>query len=407
MDATVQCCVAGGGPAGVMVGYLLARAGIRTLILEKHKDFLRDFRGDTVHASTLEVIYELGLLDEFLKRPHQELREIRGRIGGVEVRLADLTHLPTHCRFIALMPQWDFLNFLTEQGKKFPAFQLLMEAEVAGMIEKDGRIVGVEADTEQGRLKVKADLVIAADGRNSNVRKLAGLEVEDLGAPIDVLWMRISKEAGDPRQVLGYFNRGRVLVMLDRGDYWQCAFLILKGQFDEIRAEGLPHFREEIAGIAPFLKDRVTDGEPASWDDVNLLSVRVDRLRRWWRPGLLCIGDSAHAMSPIGGVGINLAIQDAVAAANILAGPWKAGGIADKDLEAVQERRMFPAKATQAFQVFVHKRVLERVLGRDKPLSPPWPVRLLDRWALLRRIPARFLGLGVRPEHVRSGTVPE
>ena len=407
MDATVQCCVAGGGPAGVMVGYLLARAGIRTLILEKHKDFLRDFRGDTVHASTLEVIYELGLLDEFLKRPHQELREIRGRIGGVEVRLADLTHLPTHCRFIALMPQWDFLNFLTEQGKKFPAFQLLMEAEVAGVIEKDGRIVGVEADTEQGRLKVKADLVIAADGRNSNVRKLAGLEVEDLGAPIDVLWMRISKEAGDPRQVLGYFNRGRVLVMLDRGDYWQCAFLILKGQFDEIRAEGLPHFREEIAGIAPFLKDRVLDGEPASWDDVKLLSVRVDRLRRWWRPGLLCIGDSAHAMSPIGGVGINLAIQDAVAAANILAGPWKAGGITDKDLEAVQERRMFPAKATQAFQVFVHKRVLERVLGRDKPLSPPWPVRLLDRWALLRRIPARFLGLGVRPEHVRSGTVPE
>ena len=407
MDATVQCCVAGGGPAGVMVGYLLARAGIRTLILEKHKDFLRDFRGDTVHASTLEVIYELGLLDEFLKRPHQELREIRGRIGGVEVRLADLTHLPTHCRFIALMPQWDFLNFLTEQGKKFPAFQLLMEAEVTSLIEKDGRIVGVEADTEQGRLKVKADLVIAADGRNSNVRKLAGLEVEDLGAPIDVLWMRISKEAGDPRQVLGYFNRGRVLVMLDRGDYWQCAFLILKGQFDEIRAEGLPHFREEIAGIAPFLKDRVTDGEPASWDDVNLLSVRVDRLHRWWRPGLLCIGDSAHAMSPIGGVGINLAIQDAVAAANILAGPWKAGGIADKDLEAVQERRMFPAKATQAFQVFVHKRVLERVLGRDKPLSPPWPVRLLDHWALLRRIPARFLGLGVRPEHVRSGTVPE
>jgi len=407
MDATVQCCVAGGGPAGVMVGYLLARAGIRTLILEKHKDFLRDFRGDTVHASTLEVIYELGLLDEFLKRPHQELREIRGRIGGVEVRLADLTHLPTHCRFIALMPQWDFLNFLAEQGKKFPAFQLLMEAEVTSLIEKDGRIAGVEADTEQGRLKVKADLVIAADGRNSDVRKLAGLEVEDLGAPIDLLWMRISKKAGDPRQVLGYFNRGRVLVMLDRGDYWQCAFLILKGQFDEIRAEGLPHFREEIAGIAPFLKDRVTDGEPASWDDVKLLSVRVDRLRRWWRPGLLCIGDSAHAMSPIGGVGINLAIQDAVAAANILAGPWKAGGIADKDLEAVQERRMFPAKATQAFQVFVHKRVLERVLGRDKPLSPPWPVRLLDHWALLRRIPARFLGLGVRPEHVRSGTVPE
>ena len=407
MDATVQCCVAGGGPAGVMVGYLLARAGIRTLILEKHKDFLRDFRGDTVHASMLEVIYELGLLDEFLKRPHQELREIRGRIGGVEVRLADLTHLPTHCRFIALMPQWDFLNFLADEGKKFPAFQLLMEAEVTSLIEKDGRIAGVEADTEQGRLKVKADLVIAADGRNSNVRKLAGLEVEDLGAPIDVLWMRISKKAGDPRQVLGYFNRGRVLVMLDRGDYWQCAFLILKGQFDEIRAEGLPHFREEIAGIAPFLKDRVTDGEPASWDDVNLLSVRVDRLRRWWRPGLLCIGDSAHAMSPIGGVGINLAIQDAVAAANILAGPWKAGGITDKDLEAVQERRMFPAKATQAFQVFVHKRVLERVLGRDKPLSPPWPVRLLDRWALLRRIPARFLGLGVRPEHVRSGTVPE
>ena len=406
MDSSleVQCCVAGGGPAGMMLGLLLARAGVTTVVLEKHKDFLRDFRGDTVHPSTLEVLRELGLLDEFLKRPHQELRELRGRIGETEVRVADFSHTPTYCHFIAFMPQWDFLDFLSGHARNYPTFQLRMEAEVTNLIEEQGRITGVEALTPQGQLRVKTDLVIGADGRHSIVRKLAGLDVQDLTSPIDVLWMRLSKKPGDPAQTAGYFNFGRVLVMLDRGDYWQCAFLIRKGQFDEIRNKGLPHFREDVTKIAPFLKDRLAgDGaEIRSWSEVQFLSVRVDRLRRWFRPGLLCIGDSAHAMSPVGGVGINLAIQDAVAAANILSRPLKTGKLSENDLKAVEARRTFPTKVTQAFQVLVHKRVFDRLLGQDKPFSAPWPVRLLDSWPMLRRIPARLIGVGVRPEHVRD-----
>ena len=396
----VRCCVAGGGPAGVMVGFLLARAGIATLVLEKHRDFLRDFRGDTVHPSTLEVMAEVGLLDSLLAIRHQELREIRAQIGDTEIQLADFSHLPTRCRFLAFMPQWDFLDFLAAQARRYPEFQLRLEAEVKDVVEEQGRVTGVVVESPAGASRVAADLVIAADGRHSTVRARAGLEVQDLGAPIDVLWMRLSKRPQDPPQSLGRLSFGRLLVMLDRGDYWQCGYLIRKGRFDEVRARGIESFRGDLARVAPFLGDRL--GELGDWDDVKLLSVAVDRLRRWWKPGLLCIGDAAHAMSPIGGVGINLAIQDAVAAANILARPLLDGRLSTRHLEAVQRRRMFPTRVTQGIQVFLQERVLDRVLGRDEPMTAPWPLRLFNRWPWLRRIPPRVIGIGVRPEHVRS-----
>jgi 2-polyprenyl-6-methoxyphenol hydroxylase-like FAD-dependent oxidoreductase len=384
----------------MMAGLLLARAGIETLVLEKHKDFLRDFRGDTVHPSTLEVIHELGLLDDFLKLPHQEVREIRGRIGGTEVTVADFSHTPTHCHFIAFMPQWEFLNFLAEHARRHPTFQLKMEADVTALIEDNGRVAGVRANTPQGVLTVQAGLVIGADGRQSAIRTAAHLKVEDLGSPIDVLWMRLPRKPADPAQTLGYFNFGRVLVLLNRDDYWQCAFVIRKGEFDEIRSKGMPRFRQDVARMTPFLADRVD--EIHDWSQINLLTVRVDRLRQWWRAGLLCIGDSAHAMSPVGGVGINLAIQDAVAAANILTGPLKAGTLSIEHLRAVQRRRTFPTSVTQRIQILIQERVLKRVLGEDKPVAVPWPLRLFNTFPVLRRIPARAIGVGVRPEHVRT-----
>jgi 2-polyprenyl-6-methoxyphenol hydroxylase-like FAD-dependent oxidoreductase len=396
----VRCCVAGGGPAGVMVGFLLARAGVATLVLEKHRDFLRDFRGDTVHPSTLDVMAEVGLLDSLLAIRHQELREIHAQIGDTEIQLADFSHLPTRCRFLAFMPQWDFLDFLAAQARRYPEFQLRLEAEVKDIVEEQGRVTGVVVESPAGASRVAADLVIAADGRHSTVRARAGLEVQDLGAPIDVLWMRLSKRPQDPPQSLGRLSFGRLLVMLDRGDYWQCGYLIRKGRFDEVRARGIESFRGDLARVAPFLGDRL--GELGDWDDVKLLSVAVDRLKRWWKPGLLCIGDAAHAMSPIGGVGINLAIQDAVAAANVLARPLLDGRLSTRHLEAVQRRRMFPTRVTQGIQVFLQERVLDRVLGRDEPMTAPWPLRLFNRWPWLRRIPPRVIGIGVRPEHVRS-----
>jgi 2-polyprenyl-6-methoxyphenol hydroxylase-like FAD-dependent oxidoreductase len=383
-----------------MLGYLLARAGIETLVLEKHKDFLRDFRGDTVHPSTLEVMAELGLLDALLEIPHQELREIHGQIGDTDFALADFTHLPTRCRFLALMPQWDFLEFLTRQGRRFPTFHLQLEATVKDLVEKNGRIGGVRVESPGGSFEVAADLVVAADGRHSTVRERACLEVQSLGAPIDVLWMRLSKGPGDPQQSLGRLNYGRMLVMIDRGSYWQCGYVIRKGRFGELQTLGLEGFRNDVARVAPFLRDRLH--ELTDWDHVKLLSVAVDRLKHWWRPGLLCIGDAAHAMSPIGGVGINLAIQDAVAAANILAGPLLEGRLSDHHLQQVQRRRMFPTRATQAIQVTIQDRILTPVLAEDKPLEAPRPLLLFNRWPWLRRLPPRVIGLGIRPEHVHS-----
>jgi 2-polyprenyl-6-methoxyphenol hydroxylase-like FAD-dependent oxidoreductase len=402
-EMRVRCCVAGGGPAGMMLGYLLARAGVDVVVLEKHADFLRDFRGDTVHPSTLQIMHELGLLDEFLKRPHQELREIIGLIGDTRIVIGDFSGLRTACRFIALMPQWEFLNFLAEQGKRYPAFRVVMRAEVTDLIEENGAVVGLRATTPDGPLEVRADLVVGCDGRHSTVRERAGLAVRDLGAPIDVLWMRISKRPEDGAPVLGRFDAGRLLVTLDRGDYWQCAYVIRKGGFEQLRTRDVQVLREDVAAIAPFLRDRV--GEIRSWDDVKLLTVTVDRLERWYRPGLLCIGDAAHAMSPIGGVGINLAIQDAVATANILAAPLAARTVRGADLAAVQKRRTFPVAVTQAGQVFVQNRIFARVLGSTRTITPPWPVKLLNWFPYLRRLPARFVGIGVRPEHVRTPDV--
>ena len=398
-EVSVRCCIAGGGPAGMMLGLLLARAGIAVLVLEKHADFLRDFRGDTIHPSTLEVMHELGILDEFLQRPHQEVRTLGAQIGDAFLQVADFEHLPTHCRFVALMPQWDFLDFIAEQAKRYPGFLLEMEAEATALIEEGGRVIGLRAETLQGDLVVRADLVVGADGRHSTVREKAGLEICDLGAPMDVLWMRLSRRRTDPGQTLGRVDAGRIFVMLNREDYWQCAYVIPKAGFDQIRRDGLEAFRGEIERLAPYLSDRVS--ELGDWSDIKLLTVAVDRLRIWHRPGLLCIGDAAHAMSPIGGVGINLAIQDAVAAANILAPRLLRGTVNEDDLRAVQRRREFPTRATQQLQLFVQNRVIGQVLQSTRKLSPPLAVRLLGQWPLLRRIPARLIGLGFRPEHVK------
>ncbi len=387
----------------MMLGFLLARAGIEVVVLEKHPDFLRDFRGDTVHPSTLEVLYELGLLEGFLKRKHQEIRQLSGYIGPYEVPIADLSHLRTHCKFVALMPQWDFLNFVAEAAQRYPGFHLRMESEAFDLIEDDGKIRGLLAKTKRGGIEIRADLTVAADGRHSILREKAGLEVMQLGAPIDVLWMRISRKPGDPGQALGRVDAGKFLVMLDRDEYWQCAFLIPKGGFDALRQKGLASFRDGIAGLAPFLADRVN--ELKDWDDIKLLAVAVDRLRQWYRPGLLCIGDAAHAMSPIGGVGINLAIQDAVAAANILAEPLRSNSATERHLEKFQRRRMFPTRATQGLQILIQNRVITPTLkSTTKIQSLPLPLKLFRQMPVLRRIPARIIGIGFRSEHVASSS---
>jgi 2-polyprenyl-6-methoxyphenol hydroxylase-like FAD-dependent oxidoreductase len=395
-----RCCIVGGGPAGMMLGFLLARAGVDVIVIEKHADFLRDFRGDTIHPSTLELMYELGFLDEFLQRPHQEARELAGKVGQQVLKVADFTHLPTRCKFLAFMPQWDFLTFIAEQARRYPRFQVRMRAEATDLIEQNGRIIGVRAKTPDGAIEIQSPLTVGADGRHSVVRERAGLEVMDLGAPMDVLWMRISRRPGDPGQTLGRFDAGRLLIMIDREDYWQCGFVIPKGAMDEIRSRGIAQFREDIATLEPFLRDRVS--ELRDWSDVSLLTVKVDRLRRWSRPGLLCIGDAAHAMSPVGGVGINLAIQDAVAAANLLAAKLAAGTLCNHDLEAVQRRRSFPTRATQRLQILVQNMVIRRVLASAQPLTVPWPLKLMQQFPSLRRIPARVIGMGFRPEHVRT-----
>ncbi|HTF45645.1 MAG TPA: FAD-dependent oxidoreductase [Terriglobales bacterium] len=403
ISATIKtrCCIAGGGPAGMVLGLLLARAGVETVVLEKHADFLRDFRGDTIHPSTLEIMHELGWLDKFLQRPHQELHQIGAQINDFSATVADFSHLPTHCKFIALMPQWDFLNFIAAQGKSYPQFHLHMRCEVTDLIEENGRILGLRAKTPQAGIEVRADLTVGADGRHSIVREKAGFEVIDRGTPIDVLWMRVTRHPDDPHQTLGRFRAGRILVMLDRDEYWQCAYVIAKGAFDDIQNQGLPAFREDLAAVAPFLSGRLD--QLKSWNDIKLLSVAIDHLRQWSRTGLLCIGDAAHAMSPVGGVGINLAIQDAVAAANLLAEPLLRGAVTDRVLKKLQKRREFPVRMIQNLQAFAHERVIRPSLGSRAPLQRlPLPLRLLQRFPALRRIPARVVGIGFRPEHVHS-----
>lgn len=408
-----------------MLGLLLARAGVDVLVLEKHKDFLRDFRGDTIHPSTLEIIHHLGWLEEFLRRPHQEVRQIQAHFAERVVTIADFSHLPTHCKFIAFMPQWDFLDFLASHARSYPGFRLRMETEVTDLLwEKGGqrsqelqrfeggcedgrdgrdpRVVGVTARSPQGELRVLAPLVVGADGRSSIVRERAGLEVVDFGVPIDVLWFRLSRHpAKDPPQSFGYIGVGQFMVLLDRGDYWQCAYVIRKRMAEEKRKHGLPAFQEEVVRCTPFLEDRVD--QLKDWDQIKLLSVKVDRLRNWAREGLLCIGDAAHAMSPVAGVGINLAIQDAVAAARILGQKLRTNQLlTTTDLGAVQARRERPTRLTQGVQIFIHEHILERIFEAAEPIAPPWEARLLDAFPLLRRIPARMVGLGFRPEWIEK-----
>lgn len=400
---SVRCCIAGGGPAGMMLGLLLARSGVEVLVLEKHADFLRDFRGDTIHPSTLEVMHELGLLERLLVLPHQKVPRINGQFGSLALTIAEFSTLSTQCRFIAFMPQWDFVNFLAKEGMRYAAFHLRMQAEVTDLLLEGDRVVGLRATTPDGPLEVRANLTVGADGRHSIVRSRAGLSVEEFGAPMDVLWFRLSRRRGDPEDPIGRFDTGRIFVMLNRGNYWQCGFVIPKGSRTQLQAKGLPAFRTAVADVASFVADRV--GELQDWESIKLLTVQVDRLRQWFRPGLLCIGDAAHAMSPIAGVGINLAIQDAVAAANLLAAPLSSGRLPTEDLHQVQRRREWPTHMTQRMQLFIQNRVIKRMLDNAAPLSPPLAFRLLARFPFLRRIPARLIGMGFRPEHVRTPAV--
>lgn len=395
-----SCAIVGAGPAGLMLGLLLARGGVDVAVIEKHGDFLRDFRGDTIHPSTLEVMHEVGLLDGLLKLPHTEAPRLHAEIGGKDVTIADFSRLPTRCRFIAFMPQWDFLDYVAREAARFPNFRLVMDAAVTDLIEEGGRISGLRAQTSKGSLQVKASLVVGADGRNSVVREKAGLEIQRFGSPSDVIWMKLSHKPDDPPYTMGHGGPRQGFVMVDRGDYWQCGYVVRKGTFADVKEKGLDAFRAAVAAVSPLPPDRMQDVR--SWDDVHLLSVRIDRLARWWRPGLLCIGDAAHAMSPIGGFGVNLAIQDAVAAANILTQPLKRGVVSERDLAAVEARRSFPTKATQKLQLMMRRDRRKREADDAKRSGPPAFMRKIARWPVLAHLAGRLVGLGIRPEHVRA-----
>lgn len=396
------CCVVGGGPAGIMLGYLLAREGVPVTILEKHNDFFRDFRGDTVHPSTLEVLDELGLLEAFLKVPHQQVTSVGGTFGDFPFQAADFSRVPGPCKFVALMPQWDFLSFLSSKAKRYPSFDLRMQHEAVNLLRNNGRVFGVEARTPEGTAQIHADLVVGCDGRHAVTRDAARLEVIESGVPIDALWFRISRKNSDPEQLFGNINYGKALILFNRGDYFQSGFIIRKGSFDEMKRHGLDSFRNAIVQIAPYLADRVH--ELQDWDQIKLLSVQINRLRQWHRPGLLCIGDAAHAMSPAGGVGINLAIQDAIATANLLARPLREKRVTEELLASVQERREFPTRVTQFFQVNAHKG-FEYVFNHPGPLKAPWQLRAATRIPGLQHLTARLIGIGVRPEHI-GASVP-
>ncbi len=398
-EIRTRCVVVGGGPAGMMTGYLLARAGVDVVVLEKHADFNRDFRGDTIHPSALDLIYELGLLDEFLTLPHQEFSQLKGIFNGHLVPMADFSRLPTHCKFIAFMPQWDFLNFFAAKAQRFPSFVLQMQHEVVDLIFDQERVAGVRVKTLDGERDFRADLVIGADGRHALTHERAGFQIQELGVPIDALWMHISKREGDPEQLFGFFRHGKLLVLINRDTYYQAGFVIPKGGIEAIKQRGLRALHRDIVALAPFLRDRIAELD--DWSKIKLLTVQINRLRRWYREGLLCIGDSAHAMSPAGGVGINLALQDAVATANLLAAKLKAGPVSVADLGLVQKRREWPTRVIQAMQAFIHRRV---VTGRESRSGDALPIllKLLQWFPAFRSLPARLIGIGPRPEHIRS-----
>jgi 2-polyprenyl-6-methoxyphenol hydroxylase-like FAD-dependent oxidoreductase len=396
-------CIVGGGPAGMMLGLLLARAGVPVVVLEKHKDFFRDFRGDTIHPATLELMHQLGLLPALLKLPHQKVEQASVMVGGQVMPISDFTHLPTQAKFIALMPQWDLLNFLAAEAAKYPGFRLLMEHQATGLIKRGGRISGVTIQTPEGEETLSAQLVVGCDGRHATTTEAAHLKVVETGVPIDVLWFRLSRKDDDPENALGVLNFGQMMVLINRGDYFQVGYIIRKGTFEtDIRPVGLDAFRAGLVRLAPFLGDRV--GELGSWDQVKLLTVQVNHLRHWHVPGLLCIGDAAHAMSPVGGIGINLAIQDAVAAANILTSSLldaarRGTVITTMTLEKVQHRREFATRLTQRFQEFAHG-MLNRILGDPAPMRPNWVLRTLSSLPIFRRLAGRAIGMGVLPEKI-------
>ncbi|WP_332303629.1 FAD-dependent oxidoreductase [Rhizobium sp. GR12] len=394
--------VAGGGPAGMMLGLLFARSGIDVIVVEKHGDFLRDFRGDTVHPSTLELMEQLGFGEEFLSLPHTRAPQLNAVIGGERITIADFSRLPVRHRFIAFMPQWDFLNFIVGKAGQYENFRLLMNAPVTGLIERDGRVGGLIVNTPEGVIEIAADLVVGADGRNSIVREAAGLEVQRFGIPTEVLWLRLSRQPGDPTETMGHAGSRQGFVMINRGDYWQCGYVVRKGFFADIKLQGIEAFRDRVAEICPFPRDRLD--ELTSWDDVHLLTVRIDRLKRCWKPGLICIGDAAHAMSPVGGVGINLAVQDAVAAANVLVPVFLSGrAVADDDLAAIEKRRSFPTKATQFLQRMMRiGRKKEQADTAEKPKGPPAFVLAIMRFPLFAHLTGRLVGLGFRREKIET-----
>ncbi|MCW5822757.1 MAG: FAD-dependent oxidoreductase [Cyanobacteria bacterium TGS_CYA1] len=398
-EIKTNVCVVGGGPAGLMAGYLLARAGVEVVVIEKHGDFFRDFRGDTVHPSTLELMHELGILDGFLKLPHQKVSQLGGQIGDEKFMMADFSYLNTKCKYIVFMPQWDFLNYIAEQAQKYPKFNLRMNTEAVDLLEENGKVIGVRAIDDNGELLIKSNLVIGADGRGSVVRKSAHMEVEDVGAPMDVLWMRISRKPSDPAETLGRFDAGKILIMINRNEYWQCGFVIPKGKLEEYKIKGLQSIKERIVAMAPFTCDTVDD--ITSFDDIKLLTVKVDRLSKWYRDGLLCIGDSAHAMSPVAGVGINLAVQDAVAAANFLYMPLLKGNLNESHLRMVQERRTYPTRMTQRAQVLIQNNVIKPALESTE-MKAPWFTQVFKTLPPLRALPANLIGMGFRPEHIHS-----